>query len=194
MNQEEALRRIAQYAKKFPKFPVSIWWCDNRLYWTWILGNNYQNKQEYYGSYPGNYLERLGALFPEIYTPDCLHLFSGALKKEQIGEALRLDSNPRVNPDICADFNTWTPNRLFKIICADPPYSFEDAVHYGTCMINRNVVIEKCGTMLEKGGLILWLDQTLPMWSKNDLSLDGFGGIVISSNHRFRCVTVFRKV
>jgi hypothetical protein len=44
------------------------------------------------------------------------------------------------------------------------------------------------------GTHIVWLDQVLPMYRKDAFSVDAVIGMVKSTNHRFRVVTIFRRL
>ena len=77
---------------------------------------------------------------------------------------------------------------------ADPPYSASDAEHYGTPMVNRNKVVATLAAGLPSGAYVAWLDQVYPMFSKVVLKPEAVIGIVGSTNHRFRVLTVFRRV
>ena len=81
----------------------------------------------------------------------------------------------------------------FGLILSDPPYSYEDAEHYGTVMIARNKVLAECVTILQPGGFLVWLDQALPMFRKRELEMCGAIGVVRSTNHRFRIASFFPK-
>jgi hypothetical protein len=41
---------------------------------------------------------------------------------------------------------------------------------------------------------IVWLDQVLPMYRKDLFAIEAVIGMVKSTNHRFRVVTVFRRL
>lgn len=152
------------------------------------MGNNYQTSG-YYGAYPHTYLERVMSMFPDAKS--ILHLFSGSMKP---GNYVRFDRNG--NGDIHGDAEKLSesfPEQRFDLILADPPYSVEDCEHYGCAMVNRNRVISECVKVMEPGGFIVWLDQVLPMFRKDQLEMCGVIGMVKSTNHRFRVVTMFRK-
>jgi hypothetical protein len=180
----------------------------------WLMGNSYGNKTSYYGSYPGNFLKRLNALFPDALST--LHLFSGSLPP---GQYLRFD---RRHPGDLAEgesflFETETfetrkdsfENGLIRgeaehlseyflpssidLIVADPPYSAEDAGHYGAPMVNRNHVIAEARKILCDAGCLVWLDQVWPMYSKKQWNLIALIGVVISTNHRMRLLTILEK-
>lgn len=151
-----------------------------------------------HNSYPPNFLERVFSLFPDAGDEETLHLFSGSLPKGTPGR--RVDINRKLKPDIVWDAHKLSScpalKKGVKLIVADPPYSTEDATRYGTAMIKRKVVLEECAKILQPGGWIVWLDQAMPMFSKLRLSvrLAGAIGIIRSTNHRFRVVTLFQKM
>jgi hypothetical protein len=185
--------RVDNYNKQ-SGFPESLFIAgDGRIVGTWVMGNNYQVKSEYYGGYPHGYLKRISLLFPD--RRDVLHLFSGKVDTDIIaGKTVDL------NPDNGADYVTDAHNlseiitEKFDLILADPPYSVEDCEHYGTVMIKRNVVLKESSKLLKTGGFIVWLDQVLPMYKKTELRTVGYIGMVKSTNHRFRVITIFQKV
>jgi hypothetical protein len=81
----------------------------------------------------------------------------------------------------------------YDIILADPPYSVEDAEHYVPSMVKRNKVINAL-SRVNAGTHVVWLDQVLPMYRKSDWRIVAVIGMVKSTNHRFRVVTVFEKL
>ena len=188
MNLED---RAQLYNSTFPNYPPLVV-TDRWIYGIWMIGNNYQSKNKYYGEYPPSYLKRIRSLFPDCKCE--LHLFSGSMDNNIPGT--RFDINTQYNPDVIGDAHKlssyFLPNS-FDIIYADPPYSSEDAKHYGTPMIGRNKVIREAIKVLKPGGFIIWLDQVLPMYRKVELILIGTVGLVRSTNHRFRIVCIFQK-
>ena len=60
-------------------------------------------------------------------------------------------------------------------------------------MINRNKVIKECSKVLNKDGYLVWLDQVLPMFRKDDLKMWLTIGMVRSTNHRFRVIAGWQK-
>lgn len=188
MKSHSLIVRAAFYAAKFPQWPAPR--ADSRwLDGMWIMGNNYKTSG-YYGAFPHTYLDRVNSMFPDAER--VLHLFSGSLPA---GNYIRFD---RINgADVLGDaekLSSYFPDRKFDLIHADPPYSVEDCEHYGCAMVNRNKVIGECCKILEPGGYIVWLDQVLPMFRKDTLEMCGVIGMVKSTNHRFRVVTIFRKL
>jgi hypothetical protein len=86
------------------------------------------------------------------------------------------------------------PLHQYDFVLADPPYSQSDAERYGTIMVNRNRVVAALAEGLPSGAFVVWLDQVYPMYRKSQLHPEAVIGIVGSTNHRFRVLTVFRKL
>ncbi len=183
--------RVDHYVK-VTKYPRSLFVSeDGRLVGTWIMGNNYTVRSSYYGGYPAGYLRRIKALFPD--KKRVLHLFSGRVELAVLpGDTV--DINPVLAPTYVDDAQTLTgvPLESYDLVLADPPYSIEDAERYQTTMIKRNVVMRAL-QRLPAGAHVAWLDQVLPMYRKEAFDLDGVIGMVKSTNHRFRVVTLFRR-
>lgn len=173
-------------------FPCSLFVSpDGRLVGTWIMGNDYRVKSQFYGGYPNTYLPRVRALFRD--KTRVLHLFSGMVDTEAFpGDTV--DINPKLNPTYLDDGQKLekVPLVNYDLVLCDPPYSVEDAEHYQTSMIKRNSVMRALAR-LTKGAYVVWLDQVLPMWRKDTFDLIGIVGIVRSTNHRFRVMSVYRR-
>lgn len=184
-------QRVDHYVE-VTKFPRSLFVSeDGRLVGTWIMGNNYAVRSAYYGGYPAGYLRRIRALFPDKRR--VLHLFSGRVDTEALpGDTV--DINPALSPTYVDDAQTLeaVPLERYDLVLADPPYSIEDAERYRTTMIKRNVVMSAL-QRLPTGAHVAWLDQVLPMYRKDAFDIDGVIGMVKSTNHRFRVVTLFRR-
>ena len=165
---------------------------DGRLVGTWIMGNNYRVKSTYYGGYPAGYLRRIKALFPD--KKNVLHLFSGMVDATAL-PGRRVDLNPDLAPDWVDDAQTLesVPLGEFDLVLADPPYSVEDADHYKTSMVKRNKVMAALARV-NHGTHVVWLDQVLPMYRKDQWRITGVIGMVKSTNHRFRVVTIFERL
>jgi hypothetical protein len=168
---------------------------------TWFMGNSFAKKAEkmkadrYDGGFQGNFLARIGCLYPADERGKVLHFFAGNVDLEAFpGDTL--DANPAVNPTYCTDAETCegVPLRSYNFVLADPPYSESDAERYGRCMVNRNKVVETLSAGLPIDARIVWLDQVRPMYSSKVLKCEAVIGIVGSTNHRFRVLSVFRKI
>lgn len=187
----DAQSRIDNYVKE-TKFPRSLFLSeDGRIVGTWIMGNAYGVKSGYYGGYPHGYLKRVKALFPE--KQNCLHVFSGRVD-QSAWPGDTVDLNEDVEPTFLDDAQDLSkvPLGNYDIILADPPYSVEDSEHYKPTMVKRNKVMDAL-SRVQSGTHVVWLDQVLPMYRKADWSIIGVIGMVKSTNHRFRVVTIFQK-
>ncbi len=184
--------RIDNYVR-VTKFPCSLFIAgDDRIVGTWILGNDYKVKSGYYGGYPAGYLRRVAALFPD--RGRVLHVFSGKVDLSAMpGDTV--DCNPALSPTYVADAHDLSrvPLADYDLVLADPPYSVEDAERYRTTMVQRNVVMRSLAAGLRPGARVVWLDQVLPMYRKDEWALEAVVGMVRSTNHRFRVMTVFRR-
>ena len=184
--------RIDSYVS-LTKFPRSLFVSeDGRTVGTWIMGNDYRVKSGYYGGYPAGYLRRISALFPDKIRP--LHLFSGKVDLAVLpGDTV--DINPDLSPSFVDDAQRLerVPLADYDLVLADPPYSVEDCERYQTTMVKRNVVMQALGRC-RTGTHVAWLDQVLPMYRKDVWAIDAVIGMVKSTNHRFRVVTIFRRL
>jgi hypothetical protein len=175
-------------------FPGSLFIAgDGRVVGTWIMGNDYRVTSAYYGGYPAGYLRRIAALFPDKTA--ALHVFSGRVDLAAL-PGRTVDINSALEPDYVDDAQSLAtvPVEQFDLVLADPPYSVEDADHYQTSMVRRNRVMAALGARLSAGAHVVWLDQVLPMFRKDQFAIEAVIGMVKSTNHRFRVITIFRRV
>ena len=166
---------------------------DGRVVGTWIMGNDYRVNTGYYGGYPAGYLKRVAALFPDRQR--VLHVFSGQVDLAAMpGDTV--DCNPALAPTYVADAHDLSavPLANYDLVLADPPYSVEDAERYQTTMVKRNVVLRSLAAGMRPGARVVWLDQVLPMFRKDEWAIEAVIGMVKSTNHRFRVVTIFRRL
>jgi SAM-dependent methyltransferase len=185
--------RAGCYTRAFPNYPA-VWSDKGWLMGQWNMGNNYQGSG-YHGSYPPAYLKRVLAMFPDVNPRRTLHAFSGSLPR---GGAVRVDrrADPgaHVVPDVQANVEQLPfPTGAFDLVLADPPYSQEDANHYGVPMVDRRRAFSECVRVLRPGGHLVWLDMVHPMYRKTELQLWGQVGICRSTNHRYRIVTFWQR-
>ncbi len=165
---------------------------DGWIAGTWVMGGDYSVESGYYGGYPAGYLRRIKALFPD--KDKVLHVFSGMVDLGTLpGDTVDLDSARK--PTFHDDAQTLekVPVGNYDLILADPPYSVEDADHYKPSMVSRNKVMRALGQKASKGTHVVWLDQVLPMYRKDQWDIQAVIGMVKSTNHRFRVVTIFEK-
>jgi hypothetical protein len=184
--------RLEHYARA-TGFPRSLFVAeDGRVVGTWIMGNDYRVKSAYYGGYPAGYLRRIRALFPDKSA--ALHLFSGRVDLTAFpGDTV--DVNAALEPTYVDDAQDLggVPLGRYDLVLADPPYSVEDCDHYGTSMVQRNRVMRAL-MRLSAGAHVVWLDQVLPMYRKDAFAIEAVIGMWKSTNHRFRGITIFRRL
>ena len=178
------------YAKKYPD---SKFYGSGRLYATWFLGNNYQNASSYYGAYPPMYWKRIQTFIRP--NDKVMHLFSGSLPK---GDYVRVDMDATLEPDIVCkseEVDSYIEHNSIDIVFADPPYSKADSqIGYKGNYPNKKKTLSAVSKILKPNGLLVWLDTCLPMFRKTELELVGVITIIISTNHRVRLVSIFKKV
>jgi hypothetical protein len=123
--------------------------------------------------------------------------------------------------DVCAlamEPHEWLGR--FALVCADPPYSEPDADRYGTAMVDRRRALAALARVTAPGRFLVWLDCVWPMHRKDawqtvgrvlldELVEDapasdggapeacwevaGRIGLVRSTNHRVRLVSIFER-
>jgi hypothetical protein len=179
----------SEYGKKYPESKFNG---TTRKYATWFLGQNYRNATSYYGAYPPMYWKRIQTFIRPMDS--VVHLFSGSLAP---GNYQRVDMDPAMNPDICCkseEVDQHISHNSVDIVFADPPYSKADSdIGYKGNYPNKKKTIESVHKILKPGGLLVWLDTALPMFRKTEYELAGVITILISTNHRVRLVSIFRK-
>ncbi len=184
--------RIDAY-QKATGFPQGLFIAgDGRVVGTWIMGNDYRVQTGYYGGYPAGYLRRIRSMFPDKRR--ALHLFAGKVDLTALpGDTV--DINPDLSPTYVDDAQKLqgVPLADYDLVLADPPYSVEDCERYQTTMVKRNTVMAALAG-LSPGAHVVWLDQVLPMYRKDTFSIEAVIGMVKSTNHRFRVVTIFRRL
>lgn len=163
------------------------------LYATWLLGNDYRARSTYYGAYPPNYLSRVWALFPDVDRgiTTVLHAYSGSLPP---GPYSRCDlSRPVEYVNSVEALPQSLAGHRFQLVLADPPYSLEDAVRYGTPPVNRGKALAALAEVTLPGGHVVWLDTAWPMHRKAQWRTVGRITVVRSTNHRVRMCTIFER-
>lgn len=173
-------------------YPPALWELDGIIYGVWVMGNDYRVQSGYYGGYPATYLKRVAAMFPD--KKNVLHLFSGRVDLSVMpGDTVDLNADNKPTFEDDAQTLNNVPIENYDLILADPPYSVEDAEHYKPTMVKRNKVMAALGSRAMVGTHVVWLDQVLPMYRKDQWSVTGYIGMVKSTNHRFRVVTIFER-
>ena len=198
-------QRVESYARTFPDMPGG---CPSlvtspsgvaRMVGEWQFGQDFRNQSDYYGAFPGNFLDRLAALFPEqAIKPHMLpmgglvlHAFSGSLAA---GPYDRCDINQ--TSEYQCDIREL-PARVsvpYDLTIADPPYSDEDAEKYKAPPLDRGALTEALAQVTRVGGHLCWLDTVWPMHRKEHWLDVGHIYVLRSTNHRVRLLTIFERV
>ena len=182
------MNRADLYNRAHPKWPPLVT-SGGWTYGVWMIGNNYRNPSKLYGAYPQGYMGRVMSMFPDAES--ILHVFSGSMS---LGSYTRVDSMPERRPDVVADaINLPFQDGLFDLVLADPPYSPADAEKYGTRMPVSRLVLRELARVTVPAGNLVWLDTKLPMYRRIDWTPWGTIGLIRSTNHRVRLVSMFRK-
>ena len=194
--------RIEHYHRVFPHRECYLTYVDGERPWLhgyWRLGYFARIKAareaDFHGAYPGDYLHRIKALFPDRHR--ILHLFAGMVDlKRMPGDTL--DILPTHNPTYCTNAETCTgvPLETYDLVVADPPYTPADAAKYGDGTTPM-VVSSRVMTALERlpsGAYVVWLDEREPGWSSDAFVLEGIIGLSTSAGHRCRQISIFRRV
>jgi hypothetical protein len=166
---------------------------DGWVFGTWFLGQSWRVPSGYYGGFPGDYLRRIAALFPDKQR--VLHLFAGKVDQAALpGDTL--DCREELQPTYCVNAETCAgvPLEQYDLVVADPPYSAEDAAHYGVPMVQRDKVLRVLSERLTPGCHVVWLDQVLPRYRKDALRREAAIGVSRSTGHRFRVVNVWCRI
>lgn len=213
---ERKAKHAESYNRKFPDRPP-LTYSHGMLTGCWMIGNCFQNPNPLHGAYPHGYLERVHAMFPDAMR--ILHAFSGGLTREQArahtnnyydcatGQVMRgfpaevlVDMHgpsegrhPTWQGDIheFCDLHSGLKREPFDLILADPPYSKKDAEVYGCPPPNRGLIMQSLRRVARPGTNLVWLDQVWPMHRKTEWKTWGTIGLVRSTNHRVRLVSLF---
>lgn len=188
---------------------------------TWCIGSCYKNPNPLYGAYPRGYLDRVHSMFPEVKS--VLHAFSGGLQWGSAAKAAwpEIEQGKILHPETHREIHglevelvdihgpekgrhpTWQGNLLelpeewadrFDLIIADPPYSTADAKKYECPPPNRPKVMQALHRVCKPGGNLVWLDQQWPMHRSQQWQCWAQIGLVRSTNHRVRLVSMFEAL
>jgi hypothetical protein len=107
------------------------------------------------------------------------------------------DINPKLKATICDDVRNIRKYSDFvadiDLIIADPPYDKLDFQKYGVKPFNKVRIIKELGSIMKPGSFLVWLDTRIPIYSKKILQLIGYVGVIVSTNHRMRCLCFYQK-
>lgn len=199
--------RVGFYNDAHPKYPgLSINKAGTMVAGCWMIGAQYKNPNPLYGAYPRGYLQRVHSMFPD--ARQVLHVFSGGLtlgdaqQATGVGVLARVElvdlhgpeqgRHPTWRGDVLAMPEDWAGR--FDLILADPPYSAADAEKYDVKMPDRKKVISALRRVARKGANLVWLDQVWPQHRKTEWRTWAQIGLIRSTCHRARVVSMFEAV
>ena len=137
-------------------------------------------------------MKRIKALFPD--KKSVLHIFSGKVDQSVLpGDTVDINGALEATYIDDAQELLKVPLERYDLILCDPPYSVEDAERYEVTMVKRNKVLRALQRTSPQTHIV-WLDQVLPMYRKDAFDIDAVIGMVKSTNHRFRVVTIYRRL
>lgn len=169
-------QRIENY-ERATNLPKSLFVGGNgQIVGTWVMGNSYGKE----GDYPAGYVKRVRSLFPDKRA--VLHVFSDG-RNELPGDFARTTQGLH-RKDLGS----------YDLVLCDPPYSRENENLRGSPKVQRQRTASLLADNLPEGAVIAWLDQILPGYRKNQLEVEAVIGVVKSIGHRFRVLTIFRKI
>jgi len=98
--------------------------------------------------------------------------------------------------DVAGDVNQI--NNLFKpetfdLILADPPYTKEDFAQYQTKPFNKRQILKLLHPILKPGGFLVWLDLSIPIYSKINYKLVGTIGLLTGTNRKVRIISILER-
>jgi hypothetical protein len=129
------------------------------------------------------------------YRGQVLHIFADRVDLTAV-PGRYTGYSPRAKSDLLHQRRDYggVPVETYDFILGDPYYTGEDAEHVGQGMVNRNAVFTELQERMKLRARIVWLDQTRPMYSAAVLKCEAVIGIVGSTDHSFRVLSVFRKI
>lgn len=162
----------------------------------WILA---RPKVKYYGAYPAGFLERARALLGVNINEPLLHVCSGRVRDypfRGVGPNDKtVDVNEALAPDYVMDVSEGElpVDREWPAVLADPPYTKDDALHYGfEPLPGATRLLRDCLQIVRPGGRVGMLHYEWPRPPANARSVAAIGVLVGFAN-RIRCFSVFER-
>lgn len=171
----------------------------------WILA---RPKVKYYGAYPNGFLERARALLGVTPFDPVLHVCGGRAREYPakprgfgpLDKTLDLDAT--LQPDFvqaATDELPWlpcTPPALWPALIADPPYTADDAAHYGpgpSAFPGANRILKNMLAVVRPGGRVGMLHYVLPQPPREGVRFVACVGVIVGFNNRMRVFSVFER-
>lgn len=164
----------------------------------WLLTRcKYKGGVKRYGGYLGGFPERARALLGATIDEPVLHVCGGLARLYPYRGGFgphdqTLDTDPAVEPDYLRGLIEPLPTG-FKAMLADPPYSEEDALHYGKAEYpNPHRLVASMLHSLPIGGRAGIIHYVIPRCPKGARFV-ACVGVGCGFGNRLRCYTVFEK-
>ena len=166
----------------------------------WILARaKLKGSAKYYGAYLGGFPERARSLLGARIDEPVLHVCGGLAHLYPYAGGFgpndkRLDIRESVQPDYLLDARLDAYPKGFRAILADPPYSVEDADHYGTqdSYPSPTLILRNSLNALPIGGRVGIIHYALPKPPK-DAKFIACVGVICGFNNRVRVFSAFEK-
>lgn len=148
------------------------------------------------GCFPAGLLNKTKKALYNYYPTnpkDILHVCSGSVDKK---EGLRLDIDPQFSPDYLCNAEDMQPveDNSFQLSFSDTPYNIDASdKYYGKAMINRSKVLKEMARVTKPNGLILILDQIMPVSPPKIIKRIGMIGVTSVPNLDMRILTILKK-
>lgn len=171
----------------------------------WILARaKLKGGVKYYGAYLGGFPERARALLGAPLDCPVLHVCGGMAKQYPYRRGfgpldMTLDLEPTTFPDFLRDAREPLPlnphGDTWEAILIDPPYSKEDAVHYGPgadAYPSPNLLLKNALAAVSPGGRVGIIHYLLPSPPEGAIFVAAVG-VICGFNNRIRIYSVFER-
>ena len=106
-----------------------------------------------------------------------------------------MDLSGEFNPDVTGDIQkTDFAENSFELVIIDPPYGPQHAEIYGVPMLSYKKTLAEMRRILIPGGIVVWLDNKYPAYSRKSWKLIGIIGVVTGFLRMARFATFFENV
>lgn len=161
----------------------------------WLLT---RPKVAYYGAYPAGFLSRARRLLGVGITDPVLHVCGGKVRDYPYSglgpNDKTVDINPDLAPDFVMDVTKELPEGEWPAILADPPYTEEDAKHYGNADFpSANALLRLCLQHVPVGGKVGMLHYVWPQPPTTAVEV-AVVAVGCGRNGRARWYTVFERL
>jgi SAM-dependent methyltransferase len=156
----------------------------------WYCGTRFKPRK-LYGEYPGNFLTRALAVFPN--AKDILHCPCGSVSGPGITVDIKRESY--VQPQIIADASALPfRDECFDLILSDPPYTEADAKIYGCEKFPMGKFMAESWRILKNGAYLGILHIWYPAFKRGRWKIVGAIGVMTGFARQIRVFSIFQKI